>query len=181
MESKYHEILYRTITIDECDRIAEIDPRQFIERVWRIKDGEYKLLTINYMEEGWPDGYESYRDKLRETIEGGGIAFGAFLNNTMVGFASLNHDFFGTSARYLLLDSMFVSRCCRGKGIGKKLVQLCSEQGLKWGADKLYLCAASSEDTIAFYKSIGCIEAMEINQSLYESDPRDIQLEYSLK
>ncbi|KAB3531564.1 GNAT family N-acetyltransferase [Alkaliphilus serpentinus] len=174
-------IEYREITIEECDRIAEIDPSQFIERVWRKKEGQYKLITINYKEEGWPDGYEGYRDELIKTIEDGGAAFGAFHNDTLVAFASLNHDFFGCTAKYLLLDSMFVSKDYRGRGIGKKLVQLCRNQALDWGADKLYLCAASSEATIAFYKSIGCVEAEEINQELYESDPRDIQLEYSLR
>jgi hypothetical protein len=36
------------------------------------------------------------------------------------------------------------------------------------------------EETVAFYFSIGCIEAEEINKELYEGDPRDFQLEFSL-
>jgi len=175
-------IKYRILTIEECDRINEIDPSQFIENVWRNIDGQYQLVTINYMEESWPDGYEVYRDKLIDTIKSGGASFGAFNEeNTMIGFATLEHHFFGEKSRYLLLDSMFVSRSYRGLGIGKKLVNLCADQARQWGADKIYLCAASSEATIAFYKSIGCVSAEEINQVLFDNDHRDIQLEYDLK
>ena len=46
--------------------------------------------------------------------------------------------------------------------------------------EKIYICAGSAEDTISFYKSIGCIEAVEINEALYLEDTRDIQLEYKL-
>lgn len=179
---KNEKIKYRLLTIEECDRISEINPSQWIERVWRKRDGEYKLITINYMEEDWPDGYERYRDELKSTIESGAAAFGAFgEDGKLVGFSTINHDFFGETAKYLLLDSMFVSRTYRGLGIGKELFNLCAIQARDWGADKLYLCAASSESTIAFYKSIGCVDAMEINQSLFDNDHRDIQLEYDLQ
>lgn len=50
----------------------------------------------------------------------------------------------------------------------------------KWNADKIYICAGSAEETIAFYHAIGCKEAEEINKELYESDTRDFQLEFSL-
>jgi N-acetylglutamate synthase-like GNAT family acetyltransferase len=79
-----------------------------------------------------------------------------------------------------LLEQLFVSKDYRNKGIGKELFYLCSAQAKKWGADKLYLCAGSSEDTIAFYNKLGCVNTSEINQALYEEDPNDIQLEYQL-
>lgn len=47
-------------------------------------------------------------------------------------------------------------------------------------AEKIYICAGSSEDTIAFYFKLGCIEATEINKELYEIDRNDYQLEYRL-
>ncbi len=174
-------IQYRELTIEECNRINEIDPSQYIERVWRNIEGEYQLVTINYMEEDWPDGYETYRDALIVTIQSGGVAIGAFTEtNQLIGFVTLNHDFFGKSAKYLLLESMFVSKEFRNLGLGKNLFQRCREKAKEWGAEKLYLCAASSEDTIAFYRSVGCVAAEEINQELYDRDHRDIQLEFIL-
>lgn len=53
----------------------------------------------------------------------------------------------------------------------------CSNVAKEWGADKIYICAGSAEETIAFYYAIGCSEAKEVNRALYEKDTRDIQLE----
>lgn len=174
-------IMYRPITKDECNRISEIDASQYIEKAWRKKDGKYQLVRIDYMEESWPDGYEAYRDGLIDTFKGGGAAFGAFdSKGTMIGYVSLNRDIFGDSAKYVLLDSLFISRAYRGKGIGKSLLKLCQQQAKNWGVDKLYTCAGSAEDTIAFYRAAGWIDALEINHELAAEDERDIQLEYDL-
>ncbi|MRH41555.1 GNAT family N-acetyltransferase [Aquibacillus halophilus] len=175
------KLSFRDLLVEECDRISEIDPSQYIEKVWRYLDREYQLISIDYMEEDWPDGYEKYRDGLKETILAGGVAIGAFdKEERLVGFVTLNSSLFGESAKYVLLDSMFVSNQFRNYGIGKHLFQKCTEKAKEWGAEKLYLCAASSQETIAFYRSLGCVDAKEVNKKLYESDPRDIQLEYEL-
>lgn len=170
---------YRVLSLKECSRIQEIDPSQWIERAWRKVEGEYQLVTINYMEEGWPDGYEVYKSALIETINSEGVAFGVFNHEeNLIGYASLNHDFFGEYTKYVQLDSIFISKPYRGLGFGKELINRCINVARTWGADKLYACAASAEDTIAFYKSMGWVDAIEINQVLLEKDERDIQLEY---
>lgn len=171
---------YRQLAIDECSLLAEIDRSEFIEKVWRLVNGEWMLKKIDYEENDWPGGIESYVQALRSTLESGGVVLGAFDDNSLVGVASLNREFFGETAKYVLLDNMFVSKESRGKGIGKRLTQMCCDQARRWGADKLYACAASSESTVAFYRALGFVNAIEINQSLYELDPRDIQLEYDL-
>lgn len=179
--STSHEIKYRTLSIEECNRILEIDPSQWIEKAWRKIDGKYQLVKIDYIEEDWPDGFDAYRDAFKNTINSGGVAFGAFnKEEACVGYVTLNHDFFGKTAKYLLLDSLFVSRPYRGLGIGRSLVNYCITCAKTWGAEKLYTCAGSAEDTIAFYKSRGWVNATEINLVLSEEDERDIQLEYNL-
>lgn len=80
----------------------------------------------------------------------------------------------------MLLDQLFVSLSQRGKEIGKALFFLCTKLAKEYGAKKLFICAGSAENTVAFYKAIGCVPAKEQNEALYEEDPRDIQLEYSL-
>jgi len=172
---------YRLLTYEECPLITYIDRSEFIERVWRQVNGEWVLQQLDYHETDWPGGVEPYIAALQDTLNGGGAVFGVFDdNNKLVGVASVNREFFGTAAKYVLLDNMFVSRLHRGKGIGKLLTQLCKEQALAWGAEKLYTCAASSEATIAFYRGLGFIAANEVNQELYNLDPRDIQLELDL-
>ncbi len=172
---------YRLLKLDECDRIREINPQQYIKNAWRLVNGERVLVEIDYMELDWPDGYERYRNELEKNIRMNGVAFGAFAESgKLIGFASLKHEIFGKTAKYILLDSIFVSNEVRGNGIGKHLFNLCSDQGKVWGIDKIYICAGSAEETISYYKSIGCTEALEINDELYEQDTRDLQLEYKL-
>lgn len=53
------------------------------------------------------------------------------------------------------------------------------EQTLRsMGAGKIYISAHASEDSQAFYKAVGCVEAKEINQAIAENEPYDCQMEY---
>lgn len=38
--------IYRSLTIEECDRINEINPSQYIKRAWRKIDGTRQLVEI---------------------------------------------------------------------------------------------------------------------------------------
>ena len=40
------EVLYRTLELDECDRIREVDASQYIGRAWRNVDG-YRQLVLS--------------------------------------------------------------------------------------------------------------------------------------
>ncbi len=174
--------MYREMSIDEAQKIAEIDATNFIKNVWRMnpEKGEYELVEINWTDNELPNGYDWHLRRFREKLESGGAAFACYENNVIVGYATLDGKMFGKNARYVLLDQLFVSKEYRGKGIGKGLFMLCARKARDLGAEKLYLCAGSSEDTIAFYKKCGCQKAVEINMELFKEDPKDIQLEYML-
>ena len=172
-------IEYRNLNLNESERIREIDASQFIGRAWREVNGIRQLIEINYQDPDFPNGYENHLNALMETIETGGIALGAFENERLVGFCSVNRDVFGEKHNYVLLDQIFVSLKYGSNGIGKQLFLRSIEGAKDFGADRFYICAGSSEETFAFYKALGCIEAQEINHELYEGDTRDIQLEYS--
>ncbi|WMT38900.1 GNAT family N-acetyltransferase [Paenibacillus sp. D2_2] len=172
---------YRSLTIDECERIKEINPSQYIRRAWRQVDGTRQLVVIDYQENDWPDGYEHYLSKLRQTLNEHGYAVGVFEGNgQLIGYGTINREFFGSAFKYVLLDSLFISLEHRNKGIGKVIFHACAEKAREWGADKIYICAGSAEDTVAFYHALGCTEAEEMKKELYENDPRDLQLEYRL-
>ncbi|MBP2027162.1 GNAT superfamily N-acetyltransferase [Acetoanaerobium pronyense] len=174
-------ITYRKLIVEECVRIKEMNPSQYIRRAWRGIDGERKLVEINYQDPDWPNGYEQHYNNLKDTIISGGSAIGAFDSNSkLVGFATVNCEFFGEAYNHVLLDQLFITLEYRGKGIGGKLFEVSADVARKWNADKLYICAGSAEETIAFYFAIGCKEAVEVNKKLYESDPNDYQLEYIL-
>lgn len=176
-----NNIEFKTMRLSSCDDIKMINPKQYINKAWRLVEGERKLITIDYMENDWPDGYERYRNELENIIKNNGIAIGAYEGNQLLGFVSLNRNIFGETAKYMLLDSMFVTYEARGRGLGHRLFNKCCEAAKESGADKLYICAASAEETIAFYRACGCVEAVEINEYLYQQDTRDLQLEFSLE
>lgn len=171
-------ITYRSLTVNECERIKEIDASQYINKAWRVVNGVRQLVEINYQDTDFPNGYDNHLAALRETFKTNGIIIGAFDNNRLIGFISVNNKIFGKNYKYILLDQLFISNEYRKNGIGKRLFFLSVDEAKKWGAEKFYICAGSAEETILFYFAIGCREAKEINQELLESDERDYQLEY---
>lgn len=171
---------YRELSLADSYRVNEINGAQFIAKAWRQIDGKRQLVDINWQEHQLPNGIDWHIHHLETAVKNGGAAYGCFEENTLIGFAVINAELFGTTAHYLLLDQLFISLEHRGKGIGRKLFGLCCQGAKKRGADKLYICAGSAEETIAFYFGIGCEEAQEVNQKLYELDTRDYQLEYTL-
>lgn len=174
-------VIYRKLEVGECELINEINPSQYVGKAWREVDGKRQLVEINYQDCDWPNGYDYHISHLKETIYNEGSAIGAFdSDNKLIGFATVNRQFFGERYIYVLLDQLFITLECRNKGIGKKLFMLSANAAKEWNSDKIYICAGSAEETIAFYFKIGCKEAEEINKELYESDTRDFQLEFSL-
>lgn len=174
-------LFFRNLEYNENARIKEINASQYIKNAWRDIDGKRQLVEINYHDQDWPNGYDHHVGNLKKTIKDGGSAIGAFDNHeTLVGFATINRAFFGANYKYVLLDQLFITLEKRNCGIGKQLFMMSAKTAKEWGADKIYICAGSAEDTIAFYRKIGCCDAVEIQQDLYESDPRDLQLEFAL-
>ncbi len=175
------KIYYRNIELSETKRISEIDASIYIKHAWRDVDGQKKLIDLDYYEPGFPEGIAYHQRAIERTIIDQGFALGVFHEDgSMVGFVTLNKEIFGEKSNYVLLDQLFISKPYRKKGIGKQLIEFCTHKARSFGADKIYICAGSSKDTIAFYKALGCQEAMETNEVLLESDPRDIHLEYVL-
>ncbi|WP_315081732.1 GNAT family N-acetyltransferase [uncultured Clostridium sp.] len=171
---------YRNLMLSDMDKIEEIDGECYIARAWREVNGIKKLVDINWLEKELPNGLTWHKEHFLLSIKSGGRAFGCFDDEKMVGYAVINGDIFGVTAKYILLDQMFISKEYRNMGIGKKLFNECCNAAKDLGAEKIYICAASSEETIAFYFERGCKENLEINDILYEIDRNDYQLEYKL-
>jgi len=73
----------------------------------------------------------------------------------LLGFATVNKKPFDKKYKYVLLDQLFITLEYRGRGIGKKLFLLSADIVRNWNVDKLYICAGSAEETIAFYFALG--------------------------
>lgn len=177
---KGEKMIYRQLHQEESHRIKEINAEQFIKRAWREVEGERQLIDINWLEKELPNGIEYHRAAFERCLINDGQAYGCFEEDRLIGYVVIDGQVFGQAANYIVLDQLFISLEYRGQGIGKKLLALAGEAAKRKGADTFYICAGSAEETIAFYFAIGCKEATEINQKLYELDPRDYQLEYKL-
>lgn len=153
---------------------------QEVEKCWRKENGKWILKDISFTEQWGPSDYQSLVKDLKNTIETGGRVFGVFNDKKLIGFASLENNFFGTNKEYLQLSSIHISQESRGKGIGKKLFKIICKNAKEMGAKKLYISAHSSQETQAFYDTLGCVEAKEYNESLVAKEPYDCQLEFIL-
>jgi len=159
---------------------ANFNRFQDVKKCWRKENEKWILKDIAFTEQWGSDEYEYLIKCLQNTVITGGKVFGAFYNNVLVGFASVEYQLFGSQKEYQQLSSIHISCENRGFGIGKKLFYLVTEKAREMGARKLYISAHSSQETQAFYKAMGCVEAIEYNSKLVGEEPYDCQLEYSL-
>ena len=153
---------------------------QIVNKCWRKENGEWILKDIAFTEQWGSNEYKYLIKCLQNSMKSGGTVYGAFYNNTLIGFASIENEFLGSKKEYLQLSSIHTSYEYRSRGIGKKLFSLICRQAKELGAKKLYISAHSSQETQAFYKAMGCIEAVEYNDKLVAEEPCDCQLEYIL-
>lgn len=170
---------YRKLLSEEAEKIGEIDAECTIRNAWRMNPeaGRYELNEINWTDRELPNGLDWHIIRFRASAAEGGDAFGCFDNGKLVAYGTTGAQIFGSRSKYILLDQLFVSKDYRNRKVGRAILRLCAESAKKKGAEKLYLCAGSSADTIAFYQKTGCVPAEEINGELFEEDPNDIQLE----
>lgn len=133
----------------------------------------------NFFKESF-NGSETYADlteRLKNTITAKGKVYGAFENGRLVGFCSIEHERFGSEKQYVELSSLYVLREKREMGVGRKLFETARSVASSFEAKKMYISVHSVEETQAFYKTMGCIEAKEYKQEAAEKPPYDCQLE----
>lgn len=155
--------------------------RQKVAECWRKVNGVYALTPVEYTE----DASLIERRKLAKRIidgvtDGCASAFGAEAENRIVGFALIDRQPFGSRKQYVDLVEFHVSEPFRRRGIGVELFAAACREAKRLGAGKLYISAHSARETIAAYESYGCTFAEEINPTLAEKEPFDLQLECAL-
>lgn len=176
-------IRYKEFNVAEIDitLFTSFNRYQEVTKCWRKENGEWKLKDIPFIEQWGPGEYEYLIKNLYNTIRTGGAVFGAFNNDVLIGFASVEGLLFGMKNEYIELSSIHTSYESRGMGIGRSLFSLACRKAKEMGAQKLYISAHSSQESQAFYKALGCVEAVEYNSRLVAKEPCDCQLECNLK
>lgn len=179
-------LIIRKLHISDCtpELLDKYNNYQEIKKHWHKENNEWVLrdMDLQYSIIGNWDNTRKINtiNGFVKCIEDNGFVIGAYFDDYLIGFAVIVNKLFGKNNEYIDLNSIFISYEFRNQGIGRKLFQEICIGAKQLGAQKLYISANSSEETVAFYKAIGCCEAMEINQELFEKEPFDVHMEYCL-
>lgn len=171
----------RLLTRDEIPLIWQIDRREIVENIYRLRDGQLVLEPDSFDIQGWPPGEaEKYTPILTDCFDRGGTFWAAFEAGRLIGAGILESKFIGSNHDTLQLKFLHVSRDYRKHGLGKALFNLAAEKAGALGEKKLYISATPSENTVNYYMRLSCVLATEIDPELFALEPEDIHLEYSL-
>lgn len=173
---------YRRVGIDEIEPWLwrDFNRHQVVTRCLRKQGSVWNLADIPFTEEWGSSEIEQLCGHLKSTIESGGVLIAAFVKGKLKGFTSVENKPFGEHNEYLQLSSLHTSFEMRGTGIGKKLFSMACEYSREKHAEKLYISAHSAEETQAFYRAVGCVHAVYINEKLADAEPYDVQMECAL-
>ncbi len=172
-------ICYRKIKPEELDLnlFNSFMRRQIVNKCWRKVDGEWVVKEDPFIDDWSEEDYRLLVQCLQNTLLTDGFVYGAFINQELKGFVSVEGTPIGSKNQYMDLSSIHVSQDVRGQGIGKELFFAAKDFAKEKGAEKLYISAHSAVESQAFYKAMGCAEAEEYNAEHTEKEPYDCQLE----
>ena len=143
-----------------------------------------KLSVTNFTASTIPDDFLkdfAHHQKRLPRSERNAMNFPAFLpEGQLAGFCCVGGDLAGETASYANLLLLFVDDRFKRHGIGRLLLQEACRYAKKLGAEKLFLSAIPSEDTIAFYQNMGCVDAKEIVNPFVD-DEEDRLMEITTK
>lgn len=174
------EYIKLTAEMISTDLFSDFHRHQVVTKCHRKVDGEWVVMDNPFVEDWGEKEYECLVKCLINTVNTGGVVFGAFEGKKLAGFASAESAFFGSRKQYIEFSSIHVTEELRGNGIGRKLFMHIAEWAKAYGAQKLYISSHSSVESQSFYKAMGCVEAEEYNPVCVENEPFDCQLEFSL-
>ncbi len=171
----------RLLTAEELtpDFLGGCSHRTRITQVWAREGNALVLRPTDRIRE-WSDEKRRWIPLwLRDQTEDGGAAFGAFEDGKLSGFASVDGPLTEGPPRYANLTLLFVDDTRQRRGIGSLLFRAaCGFARLK-GADRLFISAVPSRETVAFYTSMGCRTAETVPPDFVDTE-EDIFLEFPL-
>lgn len=177
------EFLYRSFLAEEIDRelFRSFRRYQVVTDCLRKVNGTWIACPAPFIDDWTEKDYAFLIQCLRRTVLTGGLVCGGFMEGKLKGFVSVEPGLFGCKGEYLDLSSLHVSVDCRRQGVGQALFTRAANWAREKGARKLYISAHSAVESQAFYRAMGCVDAMEINEAHVQQEPYDRQMEFNLK
>ncbi|WP_433753001.1 GNAT family N-acetyltransferase [Paenibacillus amylolyticus] len=170
-------ITYRTLTLDDVNQLRAIDRSEHIDLIYEMRENRLVELEQNHECSNWNQKLlEEIQNRYVFELEQGGMAYGAFADDQLIGFGVLAHQLRGREQNQLQVDLMYVSRGYRRQGIGKRILNQLGEEAKKRGAQYLYISSTETRSAVSFYRSQGSQITGEIDQELYDKEPKDIHM-----
>lgn len=174
-------MIIRELARDEVELVWTIDRSEVIDHVYYHRNGVLFLEPEHYDLRGWPPGQaEASTPLLLDCYDRGGTFWGTFEGDRLVGAAVLESAFIGREKDQLQLMFLHVGRSHRRQGLGWLLFETVVKKARRLGARRLYVSATPSQNTVEFYLRRGCAVTKEVDARLFELEPEDIHLEYTI-
>ena len=161
------------------DMLLNFNHHQIITKKWVNRNNKWEIVATSDLREWNKDKRIWISEYLRQQITRGGSVIGAYVEDILVGFCCVDGTLIGKTTKYANMTMLFVDDRWKRKGIGKKLFKeicICAKQ---MDAEKLFISAIPSFDTIAFYFNMGCKDARDIISEYVDTD-KDRYLEFVL-
>jgi GNAT superfamily N-acetyltransferase len=172
----------RTLNRTEIALLNQIDRTESIEQVYYYRGGELVLENEVHQVPDWQLQEKAQRvAALQASFDRGATFFGAFDGPVLVGMAVLGHHFIGSGEQRLNLEGLWVGHPARGSGVGSVLFRYAVQDARGRSARALYVSATPSENTVRFYRNLGCRLAQPVDPALLAKEPEDIHLELLLE
>ena len=171
----------RRLTRDEVELIWTIDRSEVHHHIYELREGQLVRTPKHFEIPGWrPDAVEKETPVLLDCFDRGGTFLGMFDADALIGIGVLESARVGRAGDRLQLASLYVSRSCRGRGVGTQLFDSAASSAHEAGASAPYISATPTENTVDFYLNRGCVLAPEPDPRLLAAEPDDIHLLYPL-
>ena len=172
----------RALKRSEIEQVWTIDRREIIENLYTLRGGKLVLHAEYFNVPGWEEGEaEKYTPLLQESFDRGGKFFGFFDGDTLAGVGAVDTIWRGPGKDLLQLSFLHVGNDYRGRRLGMQLFEHCKDIAREMGARGLYVSAIPSENTVNFYRRLGCVVSEAPDAELAALEPDDIQLECIFK
>ncbi len=171
----------RDLTINDIssDILLNFNHHQVITKKWVNKNNKWELSATSDLREWNKEKRVWISEYLRQQIGQGGSVVAAFDSNILVGFCCVDGCLAGNTAKYANMTMLFVDDKWKRRGVGRMLFDRICMCAVKMKADRLFISAIPSFETVAFYFNMGCEDAREIISEYVDTD-QDRYLEYSL-
>ena len=150
---------------------------QVVNDCYRKENGQWVVKSEPFIDDWTETDYAFLISCLKNTLRNGGVVYGAFIDNQLKGFVSVEGQLFDENSRYLDLTSLHISEDVRRLGIGRDLFQVAKKWAKARGANKLYISAHSAVESQKFYLAMGCRDAAKPNMEHVQAEPYDRQME----